>query len=141
MATTRTHFHRIPVRLVKQKIAIGEALLEERNRRANLTGPLPGPSVQIPAAHSEVSMKEGPMKEEDLTQSTRRPSSASWQKFYREALLELDKENLKIRVAKAESAMRERLQEIAPTGEPVELREIEDAIATLRALRRTELPG
>jgi hypothetical protein len=60
-----------------------------------------------------------------------------WQEPLREALLELDKDRLKARVAAAETAIFKRLQTISRTADNQEERQaIEDGLANLRVLKR-----
>ena len=141
MPRTKTHFDQIPVRLIKEKIAMAEAQSEE-------TAGALYPSVK------SVSPESGPYRGDTsafpqngtikVEQSTQRKSHElmypKWQGFFQDALLELDKDKLKMRVVAAERAMHDRLEEIVPAGEPLELQAIEDAIGMLRTLTRTELP-
>lgn len=64
-----------------------------------------------------------------------------WQEPYQKALLELNPEKLNDRVAAAETVILNRLQELSskPNHHP-ERRAIEDAMAALRVLKRTN-PG
>ncbi len=63
-----------------------------------------------------------------------------WQSEYQAALLELDREKLLQRVIAAESAIVKRLQAISqnPDDQP-ERQAIQDALASLRALKRDNL--
>jgi chemotaxis regulatin CheY-phosphate phosphatase CheZ len=63
-----------------------------------------------------------------------------WQKLLHEALLELDTDKLKQRVASAEAAIFKRLQAISQsTDHQAERQAIEDALASLRFLKRNSL--
>lgn len=63
-----------------------------------------------------------------------------WQEPLREALLELDKDRLKARVAAAETAIFNRLQAISQSGgNQAEREAIEDALSCLRVLKREKL--
>jgi hypothetical protein len=63
-----------------------------------------------------------------------------WQKVLQEALLELDTDKLKQRVAAAETAIFKRLQAISQSSDHnVERQAIEDALASLRFLKRQSL--
>lgn len=63
-----------------------------------------------------------------------------WQKLYQDAVLELDKDRLQERVTVAEAAMFSRLQAMSPTVDSLSERHaIEDALATLRILKRESL--
>ncbi|MFZ0808620.1 MAG: hypothetical protein WAN03_20670 [Candidatus Sulfotelmatobacter sp.] len=60
-----------------------------------------------------------------------------WQKHYLDALLELDQQQLSPRIVAAESAIAKRLQSIAgDTNHHAERRAIEDALSSLRVLKR-----
>jgi hypothetical protein len=138
MFRTKTHFDQVPVRLIKEKIAMAEAQpdtgipdvisksysSEAEPYSANFSG-----SSQLRTTNEKYN-------DQGATGELMYPK---WQKFYQDALLELDREKLKRKVIAAEGAMRDRLDEIAHTGEPLELQAIEDAIGMLRALTRTEL--
>ena len=67
-------------------------------------------------------------------------SYPEWQSEYQAALLELDSEKLSKLVTAAETAIFKRLQAIAqsPDHQP-ERQAIEDAVATLRVLKRNNL--
>jgi hypothetical protein len=63
-----------------------------------------------------------------------------WQEPLREALLELDKNKLKQRVAAAETAIFNKLQAISrSTDDQAERQAIDDALQTLRVLKRDNL--
>ncbi len=63
-----------------------------------------------------------------------------WQNEYQAALLELDTEKLRGRVAAAETAIFNRLQAISQgSNHTAERQAIEDALASLRALKRDNL--
>ena len=63
-----------------------------------------------------------------------------WQKTYQEALIEIDGNKLKERVAAAESAIFNRLQAMSPNRDTVNERQaIEDALSSLRYLKRETL--
>jgi hypothetical protein len=63
-----------------------------------------------------------------------------WQKTYQEALIEIDSDKLKERVAAAESAIFNRLQAMLPNRDTVRERQaIEDALSSLRYLKRETL--
>lgn len=64
-----------------------------------------------------------------------------WQKPLLEALLELDEEKLRERVAAAEAAISRRLELIAKNSEQqTEHQAIEDALSSLRMLKRISAP-
>jgi hypothetical protein len=75
------------------------------------------------------------------------PSSSSpkilypeWQNEFQAAILELDREKLEERVMAAETAIFKRLQAIAQSSDHNSEREaIEDALSSLRTLKRNEL--
>ena len=140
MARTKTHFDQVPVSLIKEKIAMAEAQSEETPGTSNPTvtsfslgtEPYRGDTSSFP--------QNGTMQLEESTQSrSHELMYPKWQGFFQDALLELDQDKLKTRVVAAERAMRDRLEEIVHTGEPIELQAIEDAIGMLRTLTRTEL--
>ena len=63
-----------------------------------------------------------------------------WQNEFRAALLELDTEKLRERVAAAETAIFNRLQAISRgSNHTAERQAIEDALASLRVLKRDNL--
>ena len=63
-----------------------------------------------------------------------------WQNEFRAALLELDQEKLRERVAAAETAIFNRLQAISQgSNHTAERQAIEDALASLRVLKRDNL--
>ena len=63
-----------------------------------------------------------------------------WQNTFREALLEIDREKLQSKMMKAEEAIFQRLQQLAGTsGSEAERQAIEDALASLRVLKRDNL--
>ncbi len=63
-----------------------------------------------------------------------------WQHEFRAALLELDTEKLRERVAAAETAIFKRLQAISQgSNHTAERQAIEDALASLRVLKRDNL--
>jgi len=63
-----------------------------------------------------------------------------WQPEYQAALLELDTEKLRERVAAAETAIFNRLQAISHSSDAhAERQAIEDALASLRVLKRDNL--
>jgi hypothetical protein len=63
-----------------------------------------------------------------------------WQKPYQEALIEIDNDKLRERVAAAESAILNRLQAMSPNRDTLgERQAIEDALASLRYLKRETL--
>jgi hypothetical protein len=63
-----------------------------------------------------------------------------WQKPFQDALVELDGSKLPERIAVAEAAILSRLQAMSGTGEhSSERRAIEDALSSLRVLRRESL--
>ena len=64
----------------------------------------------------------------------------TWQHEYQAALVELDREKLSQRVEAAEAAIFKRLQQISQNSDHhTERNVIEDALASLRALKRAEL--
>jgi hypothetical protein len=64
----------------------------------------------------------------------------TWQHEYQAALIELDREKLKGRVAAAEAAIYKRLQQLSQSSDDfAERRVIEDALHSLRVLKRDEL--
>jgi predicted DNA-binding protein (UPF0278 family) len=63
-----------------------------------------------------------------------------WQNEFQAAILELDREKLEGRVMAAETAIFKRLQAIAQSSDHSSEREaIEDALSSLRTLKRNEL--
>jgi predicted DNA-binding protein (UPF0278 family) len=63
-----------------------------------------------------------------------------WQNEFQAAILELDREKLEERVMAAETAIFKRLQAIAQSSDHSSEREaIEDALSSLRTLKRKEL--
>ena len=63
-----------------------------------------------------------------------------WQNPFREALLEIDREKLQRKMMKAEKAIFQRLQQLAGTsGSEAQRQAIEDALASLRVLKRDNL--
>jgi hypothetical protein len=64
----------------------------------------------------------------------------TWQHEYQAALVELDREKLKGRVAAAETAIYKRLQQLSQSSDDfAERQAIEDALHSLRVLKRDEL--
>jgi hypothetical protein len=64
----------------------------------------------------------------------------TWQHEYQAALVELDREKLKGRVAAAETAIYKRLQPLSQSSDDfAERQAIEDALHSLRVLKRDEL--
>jgi hypothetical protein len=64
----------------------------------------------------------------------------TWQHEYQAALIELDREKLKGRVAAAETAIYKRLQQLSQSSDDfAERQAIEDALHSLRVLKRDEL--
>jgi hypothetical protein len=140
MPKTKTHFDQVPVRLIKEKIAMAEAQAETMTVSPDVIGKPSSPENEPYTPNFSGFSQERTMGENDTNQSASGELMYSkWQKFYEDALLELDREKLRMKVVAAEKAMRDRLEEIAHTGEPLELQAIEDAIGILRALTRTEL--
>jgi hypothetical protein len=137
MSRTKTYFDQIPVRLIKEKIAMAEAQPEETAGIPRLSVKSVSPESESYRGNTSAFPQNGTMKVEESTHELMYPK---WQGFFQDALVELDKDKLKIRVVAAERAMRERLEEIVHIGEPLELQAIEDAIGMLRTLTRTELP-
>ena len=68
------------------------------------------------------------------------PLYPEWQREYQSALLELDRKKLPERVAVAETAVFKRLQAMAQSSDhQAERQAIEDALASLRVLKRDNL--
>jgi hypothetical protein len=132
MPRTKTHFDQVPVRLVKEKIAMAEVQPEETIGIPNSTVKPVSPEREPPEGDTPAFPQNGTIELEDSTHELRYPK---WQGFFQDALLELDKDKLKMRVVAAERAMRHRLDEIAHTGEPLELQAIEDAIGCCASSR------
>lgn len=60
-----------------------------------------------------------------------------WQQHYRQALLELDQQRLRERIVAAEKAIASRITQVAGDSKHhAERRAIDDALSSLRALRR-----
>jgi len=73
----------------------------------------------------------------DKLQSMDKLQYPEWQKLCQDALVELDKDKLRERVAAAEAAISSRLCAAAPARlSAEERRAIEDALGTLRVLKR-----
>jgi hypothetical protein len=67
-------------------------------------------------------------------------NGAAWQEYYQAALLELDPEKLPQRVEAAETTIFKRLQDLAYSSNGhAERQAIEDALASLRVLKKEEL--
>jgi hypothetical protein len=142
MPRTKTHFDQVSVRLIKEKIARAEAQPGPTAVMADVISKSLSPEIEPYSPKFSGFSQEPITNEKDTEQSaTCQLMYPKWQKFYEDALLELDREKLRMRVVAAERAMRDRLEEIAHTGEPLELQAIEDAVGMLRALMRTELFG
>ncbi len=63
-----------------------------------------------------------------------------WQEPLHEALVELDKSKLKSKIARAETAIAQRLQDVSKAAEDeAEIHALQDGLASLRVLRRVEL--
>jgi hypothetical protein len=63
---------------------------------------------------------------------------SQWEELYRAALLELDVSRLAARIDLAEAAIQKRLQELKSSPDNArEQQAIQDAVQTLRALRRS----
>jgi hypothetical protein len=138
MPKTKTHFDQVSVRLIKEKIAKAEA--QPHIVTPDVISKPRGPETEPYSANFSGFSQQRTTNEKYNDQgATGELIYPKWQKFYKDALLELDREKLKMKVIAAEGAMRDRLEEIAHTGEPLELQAIEDAIGMLRALTRTEL--
>jgi len=66
--------------------------------------------------------------------------SAEWRDLYKQALLELDQEKLRDRIAAAEMAISNRLRAIASSSNPhAERQAIEDALSALCVLKRNSI--
>ena len=64
----------------------------------------------------------------------------AWQHQYQAAVVEVDRKKLKERVEAAETAIYKRLQQLSQSSDDVAERQvIEDALFSLRALKRDEL--
>ena len=76
----------------------------------------------------------------DVSRSSPNIVYPEWQREYQAALLELDSERLRERVAAAETAIFNRLQAISRgSNHTAERQAIEDALASLRVLKRDNL--
>jgi hypothetical protein len=77
----------------------------------------------------------------DLSEITEyNPQYPRWRALLQQALLEFDKEKLQARVAEVETAIFQRQQEIVQTADGrAELQAMDDAMATLRILKRESL--
>ena len=76
----------------------------------------------------------------DVSRSSPNIIYPEWQHEYQTALLELDTEKLRERVAAAETAIFDRLQAISQgSNHTAERQAIEDALASLRVLKRDNL--
>jgi len=66
----------------------------------------------------------------------------AWQEKYKEAMLELNREELPGRIEAAEKAIYQRLEELKDAGasSAEELRAMNDALRGLRVLSKTECP-
>ena len=140
MPRTKTYFEQVPVKLIKEKIAMAEAQAEEMAGTQKPTAKSDSPETEPPRGDPSAFPQNGTMKAEESTLSrSHELRYPKWQGFFQDVLLELDKDKLKTRVVAAERAIRDRLDEIVHTGEPLELQAIEDAVGMLRTLTRTEL--
>jgi hypothetical protein len=141
MPENKTHFEQIPVNVVKKLIATRESNLKKRSSdpsifetRATKTEPY---GIAVPAfCERELLSEDAPM--ESGLDGFMYPE---WQKPYRDALVELDKGKLKVRITAAEAVMLRRLREITGSAHDHERQAIEDAMGMLRALKQTELSG
>jgi hypothetical protein len=76
----------------------------------------------------------------DVSRSSPNIVYPEWQHEYQAALLELDNEKLRERVAAAETAIFNRLQAISQgSNNTAERQALEDALASLRVLKRDNL--
>jgi hypothetical protein len=119
--TSKTHFEQVPLDLVK---AIAELQIADTADTSHALEP-----VGRPAAEDEMTDR----KSQDL-------EYPAWQKICQEALVELDPNKLKERVAAAEAAVFMRSQELAPSSDAqAERQALRDATRSLRFLKRDVL--
>ena len=139
MRKPKMHFEQIPVKEVK-KIA-EEEVSRKTTEHDNVIVETPAKKTEpysIRAHSGTFGVKDGTWNMgasfEEKGDDLKYPE---WQEPLREALLELDKDRLKARVAAAETAIIKRLQIISRTADNQEERQaIEDGLANLRVLKR-----
>jgi hypothetical protein len=108
MRDPKTHFEQVPLEEIKKQIAQGT----------------------ISEVVSEVSSESESQGTEDI-------EYPEWQNIFQEALLELNRERLKERVAAAEAAIARRLQSISQERDSeAERLALADALSSLRILKK-----
>ena len=123
MQNRKTYFEQVPVELVK-KIA-------ERSADETATSSLGALDEEGSGRAGDCSTRMGAFSDENL----RYPE---WQRFYRDALVELDKRKLNERIALAETAISNRLrQTLHRPPDRAELLAVDDALACLRMLKNS----
>ena len=142
MTLRRTHFEQVPVELAK-KIAEEEARLEaERVRQENNRGERSDGTETTGARDAATASPHSGNGNEERTSASLQGINDSlkypeWQQPLLDALLQLDHEELKIRLNLAETAITNRMQTISrDAAYRAERQAIEDAFATLRVLKR-----
>jgi hypothetical protein len=65
---------------------------------------------------------------------------SDWQKYYQEALLELDPARLRERIDQAYKSIQRCMDLTSPHSHPTQRQALEDALANLRVLRREAAP-
>lgn len=137
MQTSKTHFEQIPVEVVK-KIIEEVAEKKQTDGDHDVIMDTPPSSVREALALRKGSLKmAAALGMEDLDDYLEYPD---WQRPVQEALLELDRDKLKARVAEAEAVIFNRLQAISQGPDhKAERQAIEYALSSLRILKRETL--
>jgi hypothetical protein len=131
MRRLKTHFEQIPVELVKKIIEAEVAEKKQSNGNNDVIVETPPSKTELSSVHSASLGME--YRDDDL-------QYPDWQSPVQEALIELDKDKLKALVAEAEAAIFYRLQAISQdTDHTAERQAIQDAVATLRVVKREGL--
>jgi hypothetical protein len=127
MQNSKLHFEQVPLELVKKR-------LEQRSQKKEkaTSGKFyPG---------SCASRLDGTVKMAVATEIHDGWEHPEWQRPVHEALVELDMEKLKVRVAAAEAAIFQRLQALSQIPDHSNERQaLSDAVASLRVVKRETL--
>ena len=138
MLNAKPQFEQIPVEVVRKIIQ----RYVSSPRQAESASPVTEDSAKHRAPHIEPDRgSKGELEMGDLSADPSSLQYPEWQKALQEALLEFDKDKLKVRIAKAEAAILKRQQIISQSttladGEQQALR---DGLASLSLLKRQAL--
>ena len=135
MRNSKLHFEQVPVALVKERL---EERLQQKEKAT--TGKFFRAETSILPAGSCTSRLDGSVKMAGATEIPDGWEHPDWQRPVHEALVELDREKLKVRVAEAEAAIFQRLQALSQNPDhSAELQALSDAVASLRVVKRETL--